>query len=190
MKALLISGSLNQPSHTFALTEHISTLLIKHGIDAIHWNLVEKPLPFADPAYHHDQLNYPNNSVIEFVNRAIEADMFVFSSPVYHNSYSGVLKNAIDHLSMSYFTYKPIGLLSHGANRNTQAVDHLRIVSRGILGHAITTQICTANEDYIQENGNYLIHSQIIEQRIDRFLSELLLIAETFRVIRNTSSYK
>lgn len=174
-----------RPSHTYALTEYVKEMFIKEGNVVTHWNLLEKPLPFHDPNFHNNQLDYPNSIVIEFIQLAIAADAFVFSSPIYHNSYSGVLKNALDHLTMHNLSNKPVGLMSHGGNRSSQAVDHLRIVTRGLLGHAISTQVCTANEDYKLSAKDYQIISASIKQRIDRFKNELITLAYLFRMLRN-----
>ena len=116
---------------------------------------------------------------------AESCDAFVLASPIYHNSYSGVLKNALDHLAIAQFYYKPVGLLSHGGNRSSQAVDHLRIVVRGLLGFATTTHVCTANADYRKtDDGNYELEAEEILSRIERFTTELIMLAGAFRIIR------
>lgn len=33
----------------------------------------------------------------------MEADFFILGTPNYHGSFSGILKNALDHLNMDYF---------------------------------------------------------------------------------------
>jgi NAD(P)H-dependent FMN reductase len=95
------------------------------------------------------------------------------------------LKNALDHLTIPCFHLKPVGLASHGGNRGTQAVDHLRIVVRGLLGVAIPTQVCTGADDYKDVNGlGYVICSQSIIGRIERFTLELLTFAEHMATVR------
>jgi NAD(P)H-dependent FMN reductase len=84
----------------------------------------------------------------------------------------------LDHLTIRCFHLKPVGLVSHGGNRNTQAVDHLRIVVRGLLGVAIPTQVCTADKDYDEAAQDYSISNSAIAQRIDRFVGELLMFAQ------------
>jgi NAD(P)H-dependent FMN reductase len=186
---LLISGSVRQYSYTYFLTEAIAEALRERGVTTSHWNLGKKPLPIADPAFHSNPTQHFDSTVRELVKIATVCDAFVFASPIYHNSYSGVLKNALDFLTINHFQNKPVGLLGHGGNRSTQAVDHLRIVVRGLLGVAIPTQICTAQQDYDEVGGNnYKLKSEDILQRIQRFTSELTVFAYMLQHIRLQSN--
>jgi len=124
IQVLLISGSTGHLSHTCTLTERVEKALAKHKAATIHWNLRMMPLPIADPVFHLDPAQHTDERVRTFVAHAASCDAFVLSSPVYHNSYSGVLKNALDHLAIAQFYYKPVGLMSHDENGSTQAVDH------------------------------------------------------------------
>ncbi|HKR11328.1 MAG TPA: NADPH-dependent FMN reductase [Pyrinomonadaceae bacterium] len=163
----------------------VAESLADREITVRHWNLREAPLPIADPEFHNDPAQHADPTVREFVTVADSCDAFVLSSPIYHNSYSGVLKNALDHLAIAQFYYKPVGLLSHGGNRSPQAVDHLRIVVRGLLGFAITTHVCTGSSDYRNtDDGSYELKAEEILSRIERFTTELVMLAQTFRVVR------
>jgi azobenzene reductase len=174
LHVLSICGSIRQPSHTQTLTAAVGMALEKGGMKPALWNLRECPLPVADPKFHDDPIQHTDERVRAFVKAAIMSDAFVFASPIYHNSYSGVLKNALDHLAISCCYYKPVGLISHGGNQSSQAVDHLRIVVRGLLGVAIPTQVCTADSDYVDMDGKaYHLSSEAILKRIERFAAEL-----------------
>lgn len=182
---LLISGSIRQPSFTRTLSERVLKSLAEREIIVTHWSLLEAPLPIANPNFHDQPAQHPDPIVRKFVACADSCDAFILSSPIYHNSYSGVLKNAVDHLTISHFYYKPVGLISHGGNRSTQAVDHLRIVVRGLLGFAIATQVCTSKTDYHQTQENrYELASDEVLSRIDRFTAELVMLTQNFRLIR------
>lgn len=114
------------------------------------------------------------------------ADAFVLGSPLYHNSYSGALKNALDYLGIKHFRKRPVGLASHGG-ASSQAVDHLRIVVRGVLGIAITTQVCTADADFAEApgpDGLYAVIDAGIHDRIERFAAELILFGRQLRAVR------
>src|SRR5438876_203322 len=82
---------------------------------------------------------------------------FVRGSPVYHNSFSGILKNALDSLSIQQFRNKPVALMSCGNSDRTgsQPCDHLRIVARGLLAVAIPTQVITLPSDFTFAQGRY-----------------------------------
>jgi NAD(P)H-dependent FMN reductase len=187
LEMLLISGSIRIPSYTRALTGHVEAILRAAGIETTHWDLTERPLPIADPRFHHDPPSHPDADVRALVSRATAADGFVLATPIYHNSYSGVLKNALDHLAIPQFQYKPVGLLSHGGNRSTQGVDHLRIVTRGLLGVSIPAQVCTAQDDYrLLDAATCELTNVDILARVSRFAAELVLFASHLRVLRQS----
>ncbi|HEX9942099.1 MAG TPA: NADPH-dependent FMN reductase [Thermoanaerobaculia bacterium] len=185
LRILLLSGSTREPSYTSVLTRAVQRALHRQGVETTFWNLRESTLPIADPAFHNDPRNHPDEVVRSLVTVAEASDGFVLASPIYHNSYSGVLKNALDHLTIAQFRYKPVGLASHGGNRSSQAVDHLRIVVRGLLGVAIPAQVCTAAADYHTSENEPVLGSEEILQRVERFALELLVFAQTFRALRD-----
>lgn len=180
INVLLISGSIGEESYTRSLTALITNVLNEKGADAYHWNLREQPLPIMVPELRDDISNHPDTNTREFGKLATNCDAFVLASPIYHNSYSGVLKNAIDHLRNLHFTYKAVGLAGHGGNRSSQAVDHLRIVGRAVSAIVIPTTVCTDDDDF---EGNKITNSGILK-RVERFCDELVLFAETMRPLR------
>jgi NAD(P)H-dependent FMN reductase len=184
VQILLITGSTRRPSYTKALSDNVERMLGLCGATTIQWDLGEQPLPIADPRFHYDPAQHPDEIVRSLVAIASCSDGFVLSSPIYHNSCSGVLKNALDHLAIPQFSYKPVGLISHGGNRSTQAVDHLRIVVRGLLGVATPTQICTAQADYRDAGEGYELVSSEILRRVERFAVELIFFSAQFALYR------
>ena len=188
LRMVLISGSTRELSSTSTLLDYLADLLSHQGAQIVHWHLGHRPLPIADPQYHQQPLEHPDLTVREFVSAVDQSDGVVFGSPIYHNSYSGVLKNALDHLAIPQIAYKAVGLTSHGGNRTSQAVDHLRIVTRGLQGVAIPTQVCTAREDYRDERtSGYRLSSIQIKQRADRFVVEMMLLAQCLQQVRLAS---
>lgn len=183
---LLISGSIRADSYTRALIEYIAEVLKKNGVEVFHWDLLKKPLPMMVPELRADVQHHPDAAVREFAEKATNCDAFVLGSPIYHNSYSGVLKNALDHLRNPHFSYKPVGLVSFGGDRSKQAVDQLRIVARAWSAIAIPTIVCADEEDF---NGKEMTSKDIID-RINRFCDELILFAETMKPLREKKAVK
>jgi NAD(P)H-dependent FMN reductase len=143
-------------------------------------------LPIADPAFHKSASEYPHDDVVRLDALARAADAFVLSTPVYHNSYSGVLKNMLDLLNIEpHFRYKPVGLVSNGGDRSSQAVDHLRIVARGLNAVATPTHVCTHKFDFVEEGEGYRLVDEGILQRVDRFARELLVFALLLRPVQH-----
>jgi FMN reductase len=187
VSVFLLAGSVRRASYTRALVSAIANQLARsEGVEAEVWDLRERPLPFADPAFHTSPLDHPDAQVRAFVNMVHSATAVVLATPVYHNGLSGVLKNALDHLAIDQFYLKPVGLASHGDARTTQAVEQLRIITRGLLGYAIATQVCTDEEDYApsQRGGGVVLTAAPIIDRISRFCRELVVMAQLMTYAR------
>lgn len=180
ISVLLICGSTREPSHTRTNIKEIEELLLqKKGVTTHFWDLREQVLPIADPAYHKNPHEHPDEKVRELATLAANAQAFVLGTPLYHNSYSGVLKNALDHLIIEHFDGKPVGIVAHGSERTVvQACDHLRIVVRGLAGVAIPMQVATINTDFKQsEDGNYRLKNPDIRHRMVLMVDQLIYFA-------------
>lgn len=186
-KILILSGSPRQPSYTRSLSNAIADELARLGADVLLWDAHDHPLPLADPAYHHTASTHPDPEVVDLDARAQAADAFVLATPIYHNSYSGVLKNALDLLNIRpHFSMKPVGLVSHGGDRSPQGVDHLRIVARGLNAITIPTQVCTRRSDFeAAPDGRHRIGDAAIADRIVRFSSELIALSILLRPLQH-----
>lgn len=183
---VILAGSPRRRSYTRSLARHIGDVLRRDGARVALIDLHETPLPLLDPELRAARDSHPDAGVATLLRLAAAADAYVLASPTYHNSYAGVLKNALDYLSIHDFRYRPVGLAGHGG-RSTQAVDHLRQVVRGVLGVSIPTQVCTRESDYADtagESGLYDVVDPDIRERIERFAKELLLFAEHMRDLR------
>lgn len=175
---LLMCGNTRTPSHTRTSLQMIDSLLQQENVTTHFWDLRDKQLPIADPVYHKDPHQNPDKRVQELVQLADRADAFILGTPLYHNSYSGVIKNALDNLTIDQFEGKPVGLVSHGSERTVvQACDHLRIVVRGLYGVAIPKQIVTINSDFEESKGSYELISHDIRHRMALMVKELVIFA-------------
>lgn len=174
----MIAGTVHRPSYTQATLRAIADCLTARGAEALEWDLVAKPLPIADPEFDGIPLHNPNAIVREFAAMANAADAFVLGSPVYHNSYTGVLKNALDSLGDDQFENKPIGLVAH---KGIQPLDHLRIVMRSVGGLVITRQVITQKADFLKTADGYELAGETMTHRVNVFCDELLDWVARFR---------
>lgn len=181
MKVLAISGSPRPASRTLRVTALVAELLRRDGASVDVWDLAIRPLPVADPAYHQDPAQHPDPTVGQLVEAADAADALILASPVYHNSYSGVLKNALDNLSIAQFRHKPVGLIAFGGGLSAiQVCDHLRIVARGLLAIAVPAQIVAVPTDFLPAvNGTQARYSAELVQRGRRVAGELTMFARS-----------
>lgn len=185
VRVLVLGGSLRERSYTRALSNEVANAIVHARGAPTQWDLRASPLPMADPRFHRDPSVHTDDRVRRLVALACDCDAFVLASPVYHNSYSGLLKNALDVLAIRQFAYKPVGLVSHGGNRSTQAVDHLRIVVRGLRAVAVPTQVCTADDDYGDSQSRLALVAPDVHHRLRLLATELTVMALQFRALRN-----
>jgi azobenzene reductase len=183
LRVLAIAGSMREPSHTYSLIHTVSEALRERDAVVDVWNVRHPQLPLSKAEFRKAS-QYDEPDVRELGERVEAADAFVWGSPIYHNSFTGALKNLLDILHIGYFDMKTVGLLSHGGHRTSQAVDQLRIVARGVGALVIPKQVSTQKEDYEEDSsalGGYVITEQLIKDRIELFADQFVAVANATR---------
>ena len=180
MKILLLCGSIAQKSHTRQLLKYLEILFKKRRVKTVFWNLKNQPLPIALPEYHKAPLKHPKKEVRPFAAQVEKVDGVILGSPLYHGSYSGVLKNALDNLRWDAFRGKWAGLVGNtGSMRSdTAALNHLRQVVNTLVGYSLQTQISTNKEDYEEKETEYVLTSQAVKERCERLVNEMLAVGQ------------
>ncbi|MBI87529.1 MAG: NADPH-dependent FMN reductase [Euryarchaeota archaeon] len=124
------------------------------------WDHGSKPLPLvgAEGSWDHPDVK-------EFQEMATAADAFVLSSPEYHGTMSGVMKNCLDWLYSKHTSGKVFGLMSTlGGQSSNNTLNHMRIAARWIQGWVAPEQIAVPHiKKAFDENGN-LIDDSIVER--------------------------
>jgi NAD(P)H-dependent FMN reductase len=90
-------------------------------------DLVDHPLPHLDEPLPPSRGQYVNDHTKRWAATIVPLDGFVFVTPEYNHSTSGVLKNAIDYLYAEW-TNKAAGFISYGSVGGARAAEHLRLV--------------------------------------------------------------
>lgn len=178
MKILLICGSIAERSHTRALLHFLEDLLKVQKVETVFWDLREQPLIIALPEYHQDPSKTPNETVRKFVDVVNSADGIILGSPLYHGSYSGVLKNALDCLALDGFRNKTVGLVSNGYGPRSSfgAVEHLRLVVRALRGYVTQIHVHTNQSDYVEAENKLVLQSAEIKNRCEALVNELIAL--------------
>jgi NAD(P)H-dependent FMN reductase len=97
------------------------------------------------------------------------ADALLLGTPVYHGSYSGVLKNALDYGGFDEFGGKTVGLLGvAGGSFPVTALEHLRSVCRALNCWVLPHQaaIPQAYKHVSSEGGEGRITDDDLEERV------------------------
>jgi NAD(P)H-dependent FMN reductase len=85
-----------------------------------HLPLLDDPVPPSAGRPH------PSHAEA-WAEKVASLDAFVFVTPEYNHSTSGVLKNAIDYLYAEW-NNKAAGFVSYGSSGGVRAVEHLRLI--------------------------------------------------------------
>jgi NAD(P)H-dependent FMN reductase len=91
-------------------------------------DLADYPLPHLDEPLPASMGQYQNAHTQEWAAVIAMYDGFVFVTPEYNHSTSGVLKNAIDYLYAEW-NNKAMGVVSYGAVGGARAAEHLRLIA-------------------------------------------------------------
>lgn len=156
---LLINGSQTEPSRSRALLDAAADLMVTMGATPARWYAAG------------DGTGTVPGELRELANAAAA---FVLITPVYHNSFSGVLKGALDHLNAGHLTGKPVALMSTGGTYNGQAVDQLRTVVGALRGVVVPTHLIATEADFAYLIDGYQLTGQQLRARLLDLVDELV----------------
>ncbi|QCC49501.1 NADPH-dependent FMN reductase [Halobellus limi] len=101
------------------------------------------------------------------------ADGVLLGSPVYHGSYSSVLKTAIDYCGFDEFEETTVGLLVvAGGGFPTPALEHLRSVARSLNAWVLPHQVAIPNAHSTFEAGE--LTDEALVQRVEALGTEIV----------------
>lgn len=144
-----LCGSRRDGSYTRRALEEALAGVEAAGGSAELLNLTELHLPPFDP-------NTESAGDGDVLRQTIgEADAVILGSPVYHGSYSGVLKNAVDYCGVDDFERTTVGLLVvSGGPFPTTALEHLRGICRSLNAWVLPHQAAIPRaHSAFDENG-------------------------------------
>jgi len=90
-------------------------------------DLADYPLPHFDEPISPARQASQHEQALAWASTIDGFDGFVFVTPEYNHSITGVLKNAIDYLYTEW-TDKAAAIVSYGAAGGTRAAEHLRLI--------------------------------------------------------------
>ncbi|MEZ4772996.1 MAG: NAD(P)H-dependent oxidoreductase [Bacteroidia bacterium] len=176
MKVSIILGSVREGRKTHRVAHHLVKLLdAQPGVETLLMDLESYDLPLLKDRWEEQ---VPVNPVLaEFSARLKSSDALIFVSPEYHGSYTGVLKNAVDHF-WTEFSRKPIGVVATGAGKfggiNASTEMQLLILSLGAF--PMPYKLLVPNVNKIFASDDMPLDEQF-EKSVDKFVSEFLWFA-------------
>jgi NAD(P)H-dependent FMN reductase len=141
-----------------------------------HLPHLDEPVPAAmGPNYRQPHTRAWSTTIASF-------DAYIFVTPEYNHSTSGVLKNAIDYL-FTEWNDKAAGFVSYGLTGGTRAVEHLRLVMGELQIADVRTQVALSLfTDF--DNGTDLRPGAHQAQTAHTMLEQLVAWAAALKTIR------
>ncbi|QCC47085.1 NADPH-dependent FMN reductase [Halobellus limi] len=146
-----VCGSLREASRTRLALSHALDGVREAGGSGELIDLREFELPMYDPDVD-DQADGR-----ELRARLRAADAVILGTPMYHGSYSNVVKNALDYCGFDEFEGKTVGLLAvAGGSFPVTALEHLRSVCRALDAWVVPHQVAVPRASgAISEDGTF-----------------------------------
>jgi|SRR5215469_9073918 len=149
MKLVAILGSVTPPGRLLSAVKWTveDARAANAGLEPQLINLGEQKVAFAD-GRPPEQYNDDTAAIVRSVN---DADGVILATPVYRGSFTGALKNLLDHLPIESLAGKPIGIIAMGATHHhfLGADWHLRDVLAWFGALVIPTSVYLASNDFV-----------------------------------------
>lgn len=168
MKVIGILGSSSSDSLTRRGMQVVAAQILAEGME---FDLIDLRSTYHGLQKISDYSAPPSDSQTAQLRARIgEARAVVLATPVYHGSFSGLLKNALDQLVSNSFTRLPVGILAAGGGARSASVacDHLRTVVRALGGWSTPTHVGMTYSDFQEE-----IPSTDLTGRVASMVAEL-----------------
>ncbi|QFQ95623.1 NAD(P)H-dependent oxidoreductase [Streptomyces phaeolivaceus] len=152
LKIAIIVGSTRPGRNGKAVADWVvSRAAARTGADYEPVDLADYPLPHLDEAIPPSMGQYEDEHTKAWAAKITEFDGYVFVTPEYNHSTSGVLKNAIDYLYREW-NNKAAAFVSYGSLGGARAKEHLRAVASELqLAHVrqqLSFSLFTDFEDF------------------------------------------
>ena len=188
VRVAAVVGSLREESHTrTGCRRTLSAAESYEGVETDLLDLRELDLPVFDAD------DREAGDAAELTRRVRAADSVLLGSPVYHGSYSSVLKNALDYCGFDEFEETTVGLLCvAGGAFPTTTLDHLRSVARALNAWVVPHQVAVPRSRNAFADGDPV--EEDLEERIDTLGRRLVEYAtiepdpRTVEAIRNVGA--
>lgn len=137
---------------------------------------LDEPIPAAmGPDYSRSHTRTWSDTIDAF-------DGYVFVTPEYNHSTSGVLKNAIDYLYVEWHN-KAAGFVSYGLTGGTRAVEHLRLVMGELQVADVRGQVALSlSADF--GHGTRLEPAAHHEQAVTTMLDQVIAWSGVLKALR------
>lgn len=162
-----LCGSLRDRSKTRVVLREALDAAGAEGASTELLDLREYDLPPYDPDAE------TAHAARELGTQVADADAVVLGTPNYHGSYTGALKDALDHLGRDEFEDATVGLVEvAGGTYPGSALEHLRRVSRTLNAWTLPLEVAVPRSAETVSDGE-IVEDDVLS-RVRRFGRELV----------------
>ena len=171
-----IAGSMRQGSCSTQVLKMVLEEAKKYKTDTQILELRQVNLPIYDPSASNKS---SSNNDIEMVSKALKwADSIILSSPDYHGSMSGAMKNFLDYF-WEEFAGKTFGYIVASHEKGLTAVDQMRTAIRQCYGWSMPYNISINGEKDF--NSKRAIVNSVLMNRIKILARDLSVYGKLIR---------
>lgn len=175
-----IGGSMDKTSSTLTVLKYTLAEAALAGCKTSLFDVSGMNLPMYNPNHG---LKRGGKQLAKFLDEVRSADGFVFASPEYHGSVSGLFKNVIDYLEFladddpPYLSGKPIGAIVTGGGEISASVTLHNMVNiiHSLRGISVSTNAAINLAHTRIVKGK--IESEAIKRRLSRLANDICTLA-------------
>jgi NAD(P)H-dependent FMN reductase len=135
-------------------------------------DLRDFPLPHYDEQGSPARSTFDADHAVAWTSKVAEFDGYVFVTPEYNHSTSGVLKNALDYVYTEW-NDKAAAFVGYGGAGGARAIEHLRLVASELEMATVRNQVgLSLMTDFT--NFSELTPAPYQEQQLDATLDQLI----------------
>jgi NAD(P)H-dependent FMN reductase len=171
IKILCVAGSMRSSSYSTQALKMALEITKKRGAEVRMLDLSKTVLPLCDPCR-------PASEQVEEAAKAVAwADAFLLSSPDYHGSMSGTIKNFLDHFYKE-FAGKVFGYIVASHEKGLTAMDQMRTAVRQCYGWSMPYGVSINGE---QDFANGQIVNAEVSGRLEMMSRDLVAYGRLIR---------
>jgi len=176
LKILGLAGEYRATSKSGMLVNQALNIAAARGAEVVFWDLAEQPLPLVG-----EEGCWTHPNVKAFQTLLESCDAFFLSSPEYHGTMSGVMKNTLDWMYDKHVGGKVFGLMSTlGGVTNANTLNHMRITLRWLHGWPVPEQLAVGHVKEAFDDDGKLVDASIAE-RLEDLVRSVLATASMLR---------
>jgi NAD(P)H-dependent FMN reductase len=149
-------------------------------------DLLDYPLPHLDEPLPPSMGQYQNEHTRRWAEKIASFDGFVFVTPEYNHSTSGVLKNAIDYLYAEWHN-KAAGFVSYGGVGGARAAEHLRLIAGELQMADVRQQVALSMLTEF-ENFSVLRPGEYNRASLDTLLDQVIAWSKALAPLRQPAA--